>query len=39
MSGNGQKTHIVRKRGDTMSEKKDRRSERTRQMLSDALVE
>src|SRR5512141_1192452 len=39
MSGNGQKSQIVRKRGDAMNEKKDRRSERTRQTLSEALVE
>jgi AcrR family transcriptional regulator len=39
MSINEQNRQSVRKHGDAMSDKKDRRSQRTRQLLSEALVE
>jgi AcrR family transcriptional regulator len=39
MSGSGQKSESVRKRGEPMNDKKDRRSERTRRLLSEAMVE
>jgi len=38
MSINEQNRQIVRKHGDSMSDKNDRRSQRTRQALSEALV-
>src|SRR5215813_12304001 len=39
MFGSGQKSKSVRKPGAAMNEKQDRRRERTRHLLSEALVE